>query len=146
VSDLRCVSQPVKTFREGWSLAKLSKEEIGARRKRMQSEALRSVAKTEQLNIRIDEQSIHRLYKLAGNENKPVGTMVREWILEKLRTEEQPGGNDPVQKLTELVSILNAKIDRLDYGLLAEQDLTIVSRVSEKAKVLDKARSKRSTE
>lgn len=144
VSDLRCVSQPVKVFREGWFLAKLSKEEIAARRKRMQSEALSSVAKTEQLNIRIDEQSIQRLYKLAGRENKPVGTMVREWILDKLRTEEQPGGRDPMQKLTELVSVLNAKIDRLDYALLAEQSPAAVPLVSEKVRVRFKGQKKRS--
>lgn len=125
-------------------MSRLTKEEIAARRKRMQSEALASVAKTEQLNIRIDEDSIVRLYKLAGKESKPVGTMVREWILDRLRAEERPGGIDPLQKLTELVSVLNAKIDRLDYGLLAEQDSGAVPRVSEKVRASAKARGKRS--
>jgi len=70
-------------------MSKLSKEEIEKRGRRMQQEALKSVAKTEQLNIRMDESNIVRLYDLARIKRKPVGTMVREWIVERLDCEEQ---------------------------------------------------------
>jgi hypothetical protein len=99
-------------------MSKLSKEEVAARRKRMQEEALKSVAKTEQLNIRIDENSIARLYTLAGKQGKPVGTMVREWILDRLLTEEQPGGDESLKVLVDLVSDLHQRIDRWDHVLL----------------------------
>jgi hypothetical protein len=58
--------------------------------KRVQQEALKSVAKTEQLNIRMDEANTTRLYEIAKAKRKPVGTMVREWIVEKLDSENGP--------------------------------------------------------
>lgn len=78
----------------------------------MQDEALKSVAKTEQLNIRIDQDSIARLYSLAGKQGSPVGTMVREWILERLDAEENR--SDPMQTLIDLLTSLHAKVDRWD--------------------------------
>jgi hypothetical protein len=80
----------------------------------MQEAALRSVAKTEQLNLRIDEASIIRLYKVADSKGKPVGTMVREWIQERLSLEENPNKKSPnIETLMELITSLHTKIDRL---------------------------------
>jgi hypothetical protein len=70
-------------------MSKLSKEEVERRGRRLQQKALKSVAKTEQLNLRMDEANIYRLYTLAKNKRKPVGTMVREWIVERLDLEKQ---------------------------------------------------------
>ena len=70
-------------------MTKLSKEEIEKRGNRLQQKALKSVAKTEQLNIRMEEKNIFRLYSLAKNRKKPVGTMVRDWIIERLDLEEK---------------------------------------------------------
>jgi hypothetical protein len=106
-------------------MSKLSKEEIAARRKRMQEEALKSIAKTQQLNIRVDENSITRLYNLAAKQSKPVGTMVREWILDRLLAEEQPDRGEPMQVLVGLVSDLHARIDRWDDVLLGEHALCV---------------------
>jgi hypothetical protein len=125
-------------------MSKLSKEEIAARRKRMQEEALRSVAKTEQLNIRINETSITRLYALAVKQSKPVGTMVREWILDRLLTEEQPGRGDPMQKLVEQVTNLNARIDRWDSMLLGEHAAQVSENAGTSYKVTAKKTGKRS--
>lgn len=102
-------------------MGKISKEEIAARRKAMQEEALRSVAKTEQLNIRIDEQSIQRLYMIAGPLGKPVGTMVREWILDRLHSEESPGQQDSLVELKEMLADLHSKFDRLSSVAIEEQ-------------------------
>ena len=114
-------------------MSKLSKEEIAARRERMQDEALKSIAKTEQLNIRIDEDSITRLYALAGKQGKPVGTMVREWILDRLGSEEQSGG--PMQTLIGLMLGLHQRIDRWDYILLGEQVTSVGQEASESLRV-----------
>lgn len=102
-------------------MGKISKEEIAARRKAMQEEALRSVAKTEQLNIRIDEQSIQRLYMIAGPLGKPVGTMVREWILDRLHSEESPRQQDSLVELKEMLADLHSKFDRLSSVAIEEQ-------------------------
>jgi hypothetical protein len=75
---------------EHFNMSKMSKEEVEKRGRRMQQDAVRSVAKTEQLNLRMDEANIYRLYTLAKNKRKPVGTMVREWIVERLDLEESP--------------------------------------------------------
>ena len=102
-------------------MSKLSKTEILARRKRMQEEALKSIAKTEQLNIRIDEDSITRLYTIAGKQGKPVGTMVRQWILDRISTEEEPNKNESLKTIIDLISNLHARIDQLDYALLGKK-------------------------
>jgi uncharacterized protein (DUF4415 family) len=101
-------------------MSKLTKEEIAARRKSMQEEALKSVAKTEQLNIRIDEASITRLYAHASKQGKPVGTMVREWTIERLQTEEEDANNQPsYAALAETVTNLHRSLNRWE-GLVQE--------------------------
>lgn len=100
-------------------MSKLTKEEITARRKRMQEEALKSVAKTEQLNIRIDEASITRLYAHASKQGKAVGTMVREWTIERLQTEEDTNNQPSYATLAETVSNLHKSLDRWE-GLVQE--------------------------
>lgn len=102
-------------------MSKLSKEEIAARRKRMQDEALKSVAKTEQLNIRIDENSIQDLYSIAARQCKPVGTMVREWIIERLKSEQRATRQDQMKTLIDMVSLLHSRFDKLDACLLGDE-------------------------
>jgi hypothetical protein len=106
------------------TMAKLSKEQIAARRKSMQEEALKSVTKSEQLNLRVDGDSIERLYAMAGRQGKPVGTMVREWILERLCSEEIPSQTDPmveIEKLKESLTSLHAKVDGLSFVAMKDQ-------------------------
>lgn len=105
-------------------MAKLSKEQIAARRKSMQEEALKSITKSEQLNLRVDGDSIERLYAMAGKQGKPVGTMVREWIIERLCSEELQDQNDPVeelQKLRESLISLHTKVDSLSSVVMKDQ-------------------------
>jgi len=95
-------------------MSKLSDSELKARRKRMQQEALKSVAKTSQLNIRIDEDCIMRLYALAAQEERPVGTMVREWIVDRLKFEEEGGETAQLQVLIDSIASLHTRLDRID--------------------------------
>jgi len=69
-------------------MPKLTPEELEKRRKKLQEEALDSVAARGQFNFRLDGTDIKRLYELAGNRHKPVSTMVREWVTERLAAEE----------------------------------------------------------
>lgn len=93
-------------------MSKSTKVEITARRKRMQEAVLKSVAKTEQLNIRIDEASITRLYAHASKQGKAVGTMVREWIIERLQAEEDSNNQPSYAVLAEAISRLHKRLDR----------------------------------
>ncbi len=97
-------------------MSKLTKEQILARRKRMQEEALKSVAKTEQLNIRIDAECITRLYDLAGKRKTPVGAMVREWITEKIHEVEQPAYSGYTSSNQRVSGGLCKESDVTDYG------------------------------
>jgi hypothetical protein len=69
-------------------MTKMSPEERQRRRDKVASEALESVAKSEQFNFRVDADTIKRLYAIAGEQRKPVGALVREWILDRLQQEQ----------------------------------------------------------
>ncbi|MBI4533206.1 MAG: ribbon-helix-helix protein, CopG family [Candidatus Melainabacteria bacterium] len=69
-------------------MAKLTDKQRDQRRRRLQDEALESVAARGQFNFRLDGKDIKRLYELAGQRKKPVSAMVREWVLERLEREE----------------------------------------------------------
>ncbi len=98
-------------------MAKMTKEEIAARRKNMQERALHSIAKREQLNIRMDEELIMRLYSTAEGFKKPVGTLVREWVIERLNAGGKSGTELGVQQLLKEVSAMNKKIDKIEKSL-----------------------------
>ncbi len=95
-------------------MSKLTKEQLDARRKRMQEEALSRVAKTEQLNIRMDEYSIMQLYSRAEKEGKPVGALVREWIVEKLDSDKQSRIETHLAKILTIVESLDSRIEKLE--------------------------------
>jgi hypothetical protein len=69
-------------------MAKLTEKERNQRRKKIQDEALESVAARGQFNFRLEGSDIKRLYELAGKRKIPVSAMVREWVLDRLQTEE----------------------------------------------------------
>lgn len=69
-------------------MPKLTPKELELRRKKLQEDALESVAARGQFNFRLDGTDIKRLYELAGNRQKPVSAMVREWVIERLAEEE----------------------------------------------------------
>jgi len=95
-------------------MSKLTKEQIDKRRKRMKEEALNRVAKTEQLNIRMDEFSIMQLYARAESEGKPVGTLVREWIVEKLDTKKQTQLENKLEQILEIVASFDERLRQIE--------------------------------
>jgi hypothetical protein len=70
-------------------MSKMTPEERQRRRDRVATEALESVAKSEQFNFRMDADTIKRLYAVAAEQRKPVGALVREWVLEKIEGRQQ---------------------------------------------------------
>ncbi len=65
----------------------MSSEERAQRRASVGKAASEKVAKSEQLNFRLEEQSIKELQQLAFKKGMPVGTMIRDWVLERLACE-----------------------------------------------------------
>lgn len=70
-------------------MPRLTDKEREARRKKVQMEALESIASRGQFNFRLNGDDIKRLYELADRRQKPVSAMVREWVLERLVMEEK---------------------------------------------------------
>lgn len=70
-------------------MSKMSPEERQQRRQKVAEEALESVAKTEQFNFRLDAKSIKQLHAVAAKRKIPVGALVRQWVVDALKQEEQ---------------------------------------------------------
>jgi|SRR5271154_1283229 len=70
---------------------------------KIRQEAISRIAKTEQLQIRLDRDLWDALYKLAGQRRLHVSSMVREWIKDRSDTEsgvtsERRGSSKTVEK------------------------------------------------
>ena len=65
----------------------MSPEARAQRRAIVGKAATEKIAKSEQLNFRLEEKSINGLQELAFRRGLPVGTMIREWVLERLSRE-----------------------------------------------------------
>lgn len=76
--------------------SRMSSAERAKRRAAVGKAASEKIAKSEQLNFRIEEKRIAELQDMAATRGMPVGTMIREWVLdrlaqEKLRTPQMTG-------------------------------------------------------
>jgi len=74
-------------------MSKMPPEERQRRRDRVAAEALESVAKSEQFNFRMDAKTVKRLHAIAAEQRKPVGALVREWVIEKAEGQQQAPSN-----------------------------------------------------
>lgn len=84
-------------------MSKMTSEERQKRRNRVAAEALESVAKSEQFNFRMDSDTIKRLYEMAAEQHKPVGALVRDWVVERLNHEQKaPSSADIMQEIQAL--------------------------------------------
>jgi hypothetical protein len=77
-------------------MPRLTDKEREQRRRKLQEEALESVAARGQFNFRLEGKDIKRLYELAGTRKKPVSALVREWVLERLESEEANKCHAPI--------------------------------------------------
>lgn len=87
-------------------MPKMTKEKLAKRKADMAARARAEVAKTEIVQFRLDADNITRLYEFATELKKPVGTMVREWVLERMDAERGAVTNSPVtqQEFSKLVN------------------------------------------
>ena len=67
--------------------SKMTAKEREKRRRSLGRAATEKIAKSEQLNFRLEEQSIKALQALSKQKNIPLGTMIRSWVLERLAEE-----------------------------------------------------------
>ena len=82
-------------------------EEIEKRRNRVRQAAMDSIASRGQFNFRLDGNDIKRLYVLAKKTKRPVSSMVREWVLDRLEKEE---GKKKQSSICQLIITETSKI------------------------------------
>ena len=71
----------------------MNKRQLEKRKAEMTARAKAELAKTEIVQFRLDRKSIMILFKLTEKYRKPLGAMVREWVLERMQQETQRGAN-----------------------------------------------------
>jgi hypothetical protein len=86
--------------------------ERARRRASIGKAASEKVAKSEQLNFRIEEKSIVELQAIAFRKGMPVGTMIRDWVLERL-SQEKLGTSDMTGKALHVLDELHGKLNVL---------------------------------
>lgn len=99
----------------------MSPEERALRRASVGKAASEKVAKSEQLNFRLEEQSINELQSMAFKKGVPVGTMIREWVLERL-SQEKFGTSELTGKALLMLDEIHGKLNCL-FDNLAEKNL-----------------------
>lgn len=77
-------------------MRKMTKGKLAKRKAEMAARSRAEVAKTEIVQFRLDADNITRPYEFATELKKPVGTMVREWLLERIEAERGNSTNRPV--------------------------------------------------
>jgi predicted DNA binding CopG/RHH family protein len=90
----------------------MSAQERSQRRGLVGKAASEKVAKSEQLNFRIEEQTIKELQNIALHQGLPVGTMIRDWVLERL-SQEKIGRPDAAGKALRILDEIHVKLNYL---------------------------------
>lgn len=90
----------------------MSPDERARRRAAVGKAASEKISKSEQLNFRIEEQSISELQEMALRKGMPVGTMIRDWVLERL-SREKLGTPDLTGRALHVLDELHTKLNVL---------------------------------
>ncbi|HEY9870606.1 MAG TPA: hypothetical protein V6D08_15680 [Candidatus Obscuribacterales bacterium] len=84
----------------------------------LRQEAQRRVIKDEVMKFRLEAATLERLLRLAQQLNKPAGTLVREWVVEKL-DQIETGRTEPPE-VTAISIIADSLAER---GLLRDEQI-----------------------
>ena len=68
-------------------MSKMTKEELKRRKAELKKIAHAEIIKREVMQFRLEPENIEKLYRIAAQKRKPVGTLVREWMIERINTE-----------------------------------------------------------
>lgn len=98
----------------------MSSAERAKRRTNIGASASAKVAKSEQLNFRLEEEAIVELQKLSHTKGLALGTMIREWVLERL-AEEKLGSPHNVGAAILILSEVQNKLTRFFDDLEKQQ-------------------------
>ncbi len=95
-------------------MARISKEELQKRKAELSKLARQELAKTEVMRFRLEPNNILKLCELAEQRCQHVGTMVRQWVLERMQTEMNPDDKTTPASITPLFNTVLHRIDLLE--------------------------------
>lgn len=115
-------------------------EERKRRRAEVGKAASKKIAKSEQLNFRIEEKAIKELQELAYFRGLPLSTMIHDWVLERL-AQEKFGKAEGTGKVFQLLSEMHDKLQNI-FASSVYQSAAINMKVAESS-VVYKPKQKR---
>ena len=90
----------------------------------LRQEAQNRAIKNEVMKFRLESETLERLLILSQKCNKPVGTLVREWVIEKLdQAENQHTNNAEIKAISIIASSL------ADRGLLHKDEISRIQQI-----------------
>lgn len=98
--------------REEIRKSRMSPKERAQRRAAIGKTASEKVAKSEQLNFRLEEKTIRQLQELAYQKSIPLGTMIRDWVVERL-LQESTGKPEITGKVLHVLDEIYGKLHSL---------------------------------
>jgi hypothetical protein len=69
------------------NMAKMSEAQLKKRKAELGRQARKELAKTEIMRFRLEPRNILHLYEIAEQKHQHVGSMVRQWVLERMEAE-----------------------------------------------------------
>ncbi len=91
----------------------MPRDERERRRAAIGKSASEKIAKSEQLNFRLEEQSIRELQNVAYEKGLPLGTMIRDWVLERLAQEKLGKTDMNAGRAVRMLSEIHQQLDAL---------------------------------
>ncbi|MGH9552663.1 MAG: hypothetical protein ACRD3W_25005 [Terriglobales bacterium] len=76
------------------------------------------------VQFRIEKNELEKLYELAEKYHKPLGAMVREWVVDRVKTEIE--GTSPFEKLATAIADMQAKVEKLERFSRSEPDVIVL--------------------
>lgn len=95
-------------------MAKLDKKQLDKAHNELKNDARQRIAERGVLQFRADEETILAVMAAADKANIPVGTMLRQWVQEKLQVED---AHDREPDLVQRISILEQAVTDLQQRL-----------------------------
>ena len=127
--EQRCVDKPTSSSSTRTRSPVEKKFDLDRAMLNLGLEAHRRVVKTEVMKFRLEAKNLERLLTVAYQCNKPVGTLVREWVIEKL--DEAEHSINPSAEKTAIGIIADSLAER---GLLPDAEFAQIQQLLKPSK------------
>lgn len=108
-------------------MKKMSKQELQKRKTELKKMVRADIVRREVMQFRLEPESIEKLYKIAVTKRKPIGTMIREWINERINAElvesktrtktvSYSDLKTPLEEIKERISVCEAIANKLEHS------------------------------